>query len=126
MLEWLLRTAEHRRVRPISAHLVSSRTGANIAAAASSILIERKGRDIYILGAANVGKSAFVRALVRDMSSWQVSMCTVGSASLCPGGAVDVGRSAFVRAQLGFQCRLAVLMSGQQCSPALPAAVWQL
>ena len=85
MLEWLLRTAEHRRVRPISAHIVSSRTGANIAAAASSILIERKGRDIYILGAANVGKSAFVRALVRDMSSWQVSVCSVRSTGLCHG-----------------------------------------
>ena len=101
VLEWLLRTAEHRRVRPISAHIVSSRTGANIAAAASSILIERKGRDIYILGAANVGKSAFVRALVRDMSSWQVSMGSVSSARLCPGGGVDAGWSAHVQAQVG-------------------------
>ena len=92
VLEWLLRTAEHRRVRPISAHLVSSRTGANIAAAASSILVERRGRDIYILGAANVGKSAFVRALVRDMSSWQVSMCAASSAQWCPAGAVDVAK----------------------------------
>ena len=30
-----------------------------------NICKERKGRDVYIMGAANVGKSAFVRALLR-------------------------------------------------------------
>ena len=104
VLEWLLRTAEYRRVHPISAHLVSSRTGANVSAAASAILVERKGRDIYILGAANVGKSAFVRALVRDMSSWQVSGCSASSAQWCPDGAVIVARCAAVGAQVGLSC----------------------
>ena len=28
-----------------------------------------RGRDVYIMGAANVGKSAFVRALIKEMSS---------------------------------------------------------
>jgi nitric-oxide synthase len=31
---------------------------------------ERKGRDVYIIGAANVGKSAFVRAMLRDMGKF--------------------------------------------------------
>jgi nitric-oxide synthase len=26
---------------------------------------ERKGRDVYVIGAANVGKSAFVRAMLK-------------------------------------------------------------
>lgn len=35
---------------------------------ASKIAKERKGRDVYVIGAANVGKSAFVRAMLREMS----------------------------------------------------------
>ena len=35
--------------------------GKGIAEAVKAIRIERKGRDIYVMGAANVGKSAFVR-----------------------------------------------------------------
>lgn len=35
----------------------------------SKICRERKGRDVYVVGAANVGKSAFVRAMLREMGS---------------------------------------------------------
>ena len=38
----------------------------------------RKGRDVYVMGAANVGKSSFIRALVREMGNMQ-------SASFSPG-----------------------------------------
>lgn len=34
-------------------------------AAVAAIRRERRGRDVYVMGAANVGKSAFIRALVR-------------------------------------------------------------
>lgn len=30
----------------------------------------RQGRDVYVLGAANVGKSAFVRAMLAQMASF--------------------------------------------------------
>ena len=45
----------------MSVRLISSRTLDGVAEAASAILRERRGRDVYILGAANVGKSAFIR-----------------------------------------------------------------
>lgn len=35
--------------------------GKGIAEVVKAIRIERKGRDVYVMGAANVGKSAFVR-----------------------------------------------------------------
>ena len=44
----------------IDAHLVSARTGDGLDACSSAIMRERKGRDTFILGAANVGKSLFV------------------------------------------------------------------
>lgn len=68
--EWLLATAAHKRLNAVSAYLVSSRTGDGLGAATSALRRERKGRDVYVLGAANVGKSAFVRAMVREMSSY--------------------------------------------------------
>lgn len=53
-----------------STHLISSRSGEGVAAVASRIARERKGRDVFVVGAANVGKSAFVRALLKEMSRW--------------------------------------------------------
>jgi GTP-binding protein EngB required for normal cell division len=53
-----------------SAHLVSSHSGEGIAAVTSKLCRERKGRDVFVVGAANVGKSAFVRAMLKEMSRW--------------------------------------------------------
>lgn len=44
---------------------VSARTGAGVPEAVAAIRRERRGRDVYVIGAANVGKSAFIRALVK-------------------------------------------------------------
>lgn len=41
---------------------------AGVEVATSKICRERKGRDVFVVGAANVGKSAFVRAMLREMS----------------------------------------------------------
>ncbi len=47
---------------------VSARTGEGVSEAVAAIRRERRGRDVYVIGAANVGKSAFIRALVRQVS----------------------------------------------------------
>lgn len=60
---WLQDTALHKRLNAVQVCLVSSRTRDGVADAASAILKERRGRDVYILGAANVGKSAFIRCV---------------------------------------------------------------
>lgn len=59
--DWLRDAALHKRLNAFAVCLVSSRTGEGVQAAANVILRERRGRDVYILGAANVGKSAFIR-----------------------------------------------------------------
>jgi nitric-oxide synthase len=56
-----------------STHLISSRSGEGVAAVAAKIGRERKGRDVFVVGAANVGKSAFVRTLLKEMSRWVCS-----------------------------------------------------
>ena len=59
VLNWLVERLSSR-LNIIDAHLVSSRTGDGVEQAARAIMIERKGRDTFVLGAANVGKSLFV------------------------------------------------------------------
>ena len=52
------------RLNVVSVHLVSAKTGDGMHAAKAAILTERSGRDLFIIGAANVGKSLFVGALL--------------------------------------------------------------
>lgn len=44
---------------------VSSKTGSGVQSVVAAIRRCRRGRDVYVIGAANVGKSAFLRAVVR-------------------------------------------------------------
>lgn len=46
-----------------------SAAGAGFDQACASILSQRLGRDVYIIGAANVGKSAFVRRMLKEMAT---------------------------------------------------------
>lgn len=66
--DWLAEAAARRRLLVASCHLVSSHTGEGMAAVTGKVCRERKGRDVFVVGAANVGKSAFVRAMLKEMS----------------------------------------------------------
>mmetsp|Transcript_23158 Transcript_23158/g.60253 ORF Transcript_23158/g.60253 Transcript_23158/m.60253 type:complete len:403 (-) Transcript_23158:151-1359(-) len=67
--EWLVETAAYKRLNVIGVKAISSRTGDGVPQAVSAIRRERRGRNVYVIGAANVGKSAFVRALLKEMGS---------------------------------------------------------
>ena len=64
---WLADAALRRKLSVAGAAAVSSKTGAGVPFAAASLRRARAGRDVVVVGAANVGKSAFVRALVGEM-----------------------------------------------------------
>ena len=66
--QWLLQLAHAHSLNVIDVHLVSSRTGDGVETAVRAILGHRKGRDVFVLGAANVGKSLFVQAFLRTMA----------------------------------------------------------
>lgn len=67
--DWFEDALAFKKTSVIGMHMVSSKTKKGIAEAAADIKQLRLGRDVYIMGAANVGKSAFVRAFVKEMSS---------------------------------------------------------
>ena len=69
MREWVWEEVERRRLTPAEVYLVSSFSGAGVAALARCILRTRRGRDTWVVGAANVGKSALLRALTKEMGN---------------------------------------------------------
>ena len=54
--EWLTEAATRKRLNVVSCHLVSSHSGEGVSLATGKICRERKGRDVYVIGAANVSR----------------------------------------------------------------------
>ncbi|XP_020244474.1 putative nitric oxide synthase isoform X2 [Asparagus officinalis] len=67
--DWVVEATMKKKLNVISVHLTSSKSLVGIVGVISEIQKEKKGRDVYILGAANVGKSAFINALLKMMAS---------------------------------------------------------
>ncbi|KAF4364904.1 hypothetical protein F8388_020618 [Cannabis sativa] len=65
--DWVVEATTKKKLNVLSVHLTSSKSLVGITGVASEIQREKKGRDVYILGAANVGKSAFITALLKLM-----------------------------------------------------------
>ncbi|PPD88302.1 hypothetical protein GOBAR_DD14760 [Gossypium barbadense] len=66
--DWVVEAITKKKLNVLSVHLTSSKSLVGIAGVASEIQKEKKGRDVYILGSANVGKSAFISALLKMMA----------------------------------------------------------
>eukprot|EP00898_Chlorokybus_atmophyticus_P005502 jgi/Chlat1/5953/Chrsp4S06266 len=65
---WALEVVRRKKLNVVDVRLVSAKTGMGMEQIARMITTERQGRDVYILGAANAGKSAFVHALLKDLA----------------------------------------------------------
>lgn len=66
--DWVVEMTTKKKLNVLSVHLTSSKSLDGVSGVASEIQKEKKGRDVYILGAANVGKSAFINALLKTMA----------------------------------------------------------
>ncbi|KAF3433155.1 hypothetical protein FNV43_RR24257 [Rhamnella rubrinervis] len=66
--DWVVEATTKKKLNVLSVHLTSSKSMVGIAGVVSEIQKEKKGRDVYILGSANVGKSAFITALLKLMA----------------------------------------------------------
>ncbi|XP_075513230.1 LOW QUALITY PROTEIN: putative nitric oxide synthase [Primulina tabacum] len=66
--DWVVEATMKKKLNVLSVHLTSSKSLVGITRVISEIQKEKKGRDVYILGSANVGKSAFINALLKIMS----------------------------------------------------------
>ncbi|KAL5196412.1 hypothetical protein ABZP36_008397 [Zizania latifolia] len=66
--DWVVEAVVKKKLNVLSVHLTSSKSMVGITGVISEVQQEKKGRDVYILGSANVGKSAFISALLRTMA----------------------------------------------------------
>lgn len=66
--DWVVEAITRKKLNVLSVHLTSSKSLVGITGVISEIQKEKKGRDVYILGSANVGKSAFINALLKTMA----------------------------------------------------------
>ncbi|XP_071710456.1 putative nitric oxide synthase [Rutidosis leptorrhynchoides] len=66
--DWVVEATMKKKLNVLSVHLTSSKSLVGITGVVSEIQKEKKGRDVYILGAANVGKSAFINAVLKMLS----------------------------------------------------------
>src|SRR5699024_7847069 len=62
--QWLRKMAKEAGVRVIDTHLVSSKKGTGLKELTHALEIHRKGKDVYIVGTTNVGKSTFVNQVI--------------------------------------------------------------
>uniref|UniRef100_A0A7C9AVG5 Nitric-oxide synthase (NADPH) n=1 Tax=Opuntia streptacantha TaxID=393608 RepID=A0A7C9AVG5_OPUST len=65
--DWVVEGTMKKKLNVLSVHLTSSKSLVGIAGVVAEIQKEKKGRDVYILGSANVGKSAFINAVLKMM-----------------------------------------------------------
>ena len=69
LLRWVEDESAARRLTLAGVALVSSKKGFGMRDAVLQMMRERNGRDVYVMGAANVGKSTFIRAAMDELRS---------------------------------------------------------
>ncbi|GGE43336.1 ribosome biogenesis GTPase YqeH [Pullulanibacillus camelliae] len=68
---WMHQASRELGLRPLDIFLISAETGMGIDELASAIEDYRKGKDVYIVGATNVGKSTFINKLIDTLGGEQ-------------------------------------------------------
>ncbi|MGM7702079.1 ribosome biogenesis GTPase YqeH [Pseudalkalibacillus sp. Hm43] len=84
---WMKYEASQLGVKPIDVELMSAEKRLHIKEVAETIEQHRQGRDVYIVGATNVGKSTFINQLIREFSEETSSLITT---SHYPGTTLDL------------------------------------
>ena len=92
IVSWLSRECEKIFFRVDAIHIVSSKKGYYIDDLTNTIDLARKGRDVYFVGCANVGKSSLINALLKRNTSIKNDVI---STSMIPGTTLNQIRIQF-------------------------------
>lgn len=74
--QWLYRLAKNIGLKVIGVHLISSKKGHQIKELAKKMDIERKHKDIYVVGVTNVGKSTFINRFIQESTGEKQAITT--------------------------------------------------
>ncbi|RFU65786.1 ribosome biogenesis GTPase YqeH [Peribacillus glennii] len=68
VINWMKESARELGLNPIDVLLVSAAKGQHIREAAEAIDEYRRGKDVYVVGCTNVGKSTFINRLIKEVT----------------------------------------------------------
>lgn len=86
--EWVRRSAENLGLHPVEVVLCSAAKGFHIDEVIAAIERHRRGRDVYVVGTTNVGKSTLINRILREEEEGGGEITT----SPYPGTTLDVIR----------------------------------
>jgi 30S ribosome assembly GTPase len=87
LTEWMRGTAKRWGLQATDVHLISAAKGNGIEELAASIEKHRDGKDVYIIGCTNVGKSTFINRMIKQFSDVEENIITT---SHFPGTTLDL------------------------------------
>jgi len=85
--QWLNKEVRDMGVKPLDIEVISSEKGHGVDDLMAMINKYRKGRDVYIVGCTNVGKSTFINRLIRQFAGESGTLITT---SHFPGTTLDI------------------------------------
>lgn len=68
LIHWMKQEARELGLRPADVFLVSAAKGKFIRETAAAIDEMRRGKDVYVVGCTNVGKSTFINRIIKEVS----------------------------------------------------------
>jgi 30S ribosome assembly GTPase len=87
VIHWMKKEAKELGLKPIDVHLISAEKGYGIEELAASIDHYRQGRDVYVVGCTNTGKSTFINRLIKQFGEEAADFITT---SQFPGTTLDL------------------------------------
>lgn len=68
LINWMKHESKELGLRPEEVFLVSAEKGKNIKETAAAIDEMRNGKDVYVVGCTNVGKSTFINRIIKEVT----------------------------------------------------------
>ncbi|PLS01225.1 ribosome biogenesis GTPase YqeH [Neobacillus cucumis] len=68
LIQWMKQESRELGLRPEEVYLVSAAKGLNIKETAAAIDVLRDGKDVYVVGCTNVGKSTFINRIIKEVT----------------------------------------------------------
>ncbi|WP_096201342.1 ribosome biogenesis GTPase YqeH [Bacillus sp. FJAT-45350] len=87
LINWMKKSSKELGLKPVDVHLISAARGDGVVELASKIDELRKGKDVYIVGCTNVGKSSFINRMIKEFGGAEELMITT---SHFPGTTLDM------------------------------------
>jgi ribosome biogenesis GTPase YqeH len=86
VINWIQKQAKEAGLKPVETVICSAMKNEGFERLIEVLATHRRGRDIYVVGATNVGKSTLINRLIRDFSELDAELTT----SRYPGTTLDM------------------------------------